>query len=536
MAGHHGVTSRVFIAPADPGGGPRWRFGRFELQPAARRLLEEGRPVPLGARAFDLLEALVSRHERVLGKAELMELVWPGRAVEEANLTVQVSTLRQVIGPAAITTIPGRGYRFTAPLEAVEGGALPALRGASAQPGSFTNGTLKDGPLTNAPARHAEAHPGNAAASPWLAHPGSWSDGSGSWPDGPGTLPGIGWLHGRTADRTQLVGLMRRHRLVTVVGPGGVGKSALAAQVAAQLAEELREGACRVGVHGLAPQASLPATIGQALGAPAAAGASAAALGESLHAVHLLLLIDDAEACIAAVAGLADTLLRRAPGLRLLVTSQCPTGLEGEVLWRLEPLPLPPPGLTLPRALDCACVALFIEQAQALDRHFTPTAAQLGRITTLCRQLDGLPLALRLAAARQPLLGLQGLLARRADWPTLLASDRPGLPPRHRSLQGLLDWSFGLLAVPELRLLQRLSVRGGGFTLEQAVAVAADTPGERAAVIDSLSRLIDRSLVIVDGGDAPRCRLLETTRQHALRQLQRSGELAAVQRRLAAAR
>lgn len=454
--------------PAEP-----LRFDRFELQPQERRLLADGQPVALGARAFDVLVLLVERAGSLVLKNELLERVWAGLVVEEANLTVQVSSLRKVLGGELIATIPGRGYRFTGPVQAV-----PSTVSCPAPPAAV-----------------------------------------------PATAVAARTLVGRGAELQRLRAALAEPGCLSLVGPAGVGKTSLARTLAAGWPA----GAVWVDLAALTAAPQMPVALALAMGQPAAAPLPSLAglIGERL------LVLDNAEHLIDAAAALALTLQQAHPALALLVTCQLPLSLPSERVQRIEPLALPGDDSALD-GTDGA-LALFVERARAADHRFAPGPDALPLLRALCRQLDGLPLALEMAAARVPALGLQGLHDALAQRFAVLTRGARTAAERHRTLQAALDWSHGLLSAEEQRLFRALGVFAGGFTLELAVAVAESATQDRWAVIDTLATLVDRSLVSADAGDLPRYRLLETMRAYALAQLQATGEEQALRKRHAQA-
>ncbi|NRF71816.1 winged helix-turn-helix domain-containing protein [Aquincola sp. S2] len=460
----------------------RWCFGRFELRPTERQLLADGAPTPLGARAFDLLLALHARRDRTVPKSELMDVVWPGLIVEENNLQVQVSALRKLLGPQAIATIPGRGYRFA-------------------------------------------MAPAPATTPPDPTEP----------PRAPTHRPE---LLGRADDLLALRALCEQHALVTVTGAGGIGKTRLAQ---ALLLDE---------PHGALPQATawveLAPLVEPALvlsGIAAACGVQLppgvdplAALSAQLAPRVLQLGLDNAEHLVEEVARVVQALLERAPRLRLLVTSQLPLRLVGEQVYRLAPLACAPRTAALDAAMRFGAVALFVQRAQQAERHFSVGAAGVPLLIDICRRLDGVALAIELAAARAPLLGLTALAARLDERFRLLTAGRRDAPSRQQTLHATFDWSYRLLLPTEQLVFRRLGVFAGGFTLALAQAVIGGEDGmDEWAVIDALGALVDRSLVSVEGGEAPRYRLLESGRAYALERLNEAGEAMATQRRHARA-
>jgi len=465
------------------------RFGRFELQPRERRLLVDGAPAALGARAFDLLLAMAARPGQLVTKSELLDEVWPGVVVEEANLSVQVSSLRKVLGGDLIATIPGRGYRFT---------GTPAQGGADLAP-------------TAAP----------AAASP----------------PGPVTLPApqARVLIGRDADLTRLEASMRHPGIVTLTGPAGVGKTSLARVLAART----ERGALWVDLAPLTQGEQVLAAMARALAISLPEGDPWRPVLRAL--AGRLLVLDNAEHLIDAAAVLAAQLLQAAPAQRVLATSQQPLRVDGERVQRIEPLALPLDSDTLD--LHQGAVALFVDRARAADHRFQAGPKQLPPLREICRRLDGIPLALEMAAARVPVLGLVGLRDALEQRFALLTAGRRDAALRHRTLQAALDWSHGMLAPAEQRLFRVCGTFSGGFTLELLVQVAAErvgaaeaaAPESRWAVIDTLANLVDSSLVSTDAGDPPRFALLETMRDYARQRLAASDDEAALRSRHARA-
>jgi predicted ATPase len=442
------------------------RFDRIEVRPAQRQLLVDGQPAPLGARAFDLLLALIEHRDRVVSKNELLDLVWPGLVVEENNLQVQVSTLRKVMGPKAIATVPGRGYRFT-----LVGEAAPAAA---------------DGRI----APRSPALPQRRQS-----------------------------MVGRDDDLAALLSLLDAHALVTLVGPGGIGKTTLAHAAARARAGTWADGCTWVELAALTDGQLIAGSIAQALDLQLSPGGdTTAALVAALKPMALLLVIDNAEHLADALACIVTAVLRDAPGVRLLVTSQTPLRVQGEQLLRLEALAVPPVGSTLAEAASCGAVALFAERASAADRRFALNADNLPHVLEICRRLDGLPLALELAAARVPLLGVRGVAERLDDRFKLLAGGSRSAPTRQQTLQAALEWSLALLPETEQQLFPKLGVFAGGFTLALASDVLAGDGLDEWALIDTLATLAEHSLLSVSGGEVPRYALSETARAYALTQ------------------
>jgi predicted ATPase/DNA-binding winged helix-turn-helix (wHTH) protein len=449
-------------------------FGRFLVQFEARRLLIDGEPAKLGARALDVLLALIERRERVVGKNELLDLVWPDLAVEENNLSVQISALRKVLGPAAISTIPGRGYRF-----------------------ALAQGTVRAAESTASPA---------AAAS------GSTD----------GALP---VFVGREDDLKALRTMVFSHRVVTIAGAGGIGKTTLARLLAHSTLGEFDDGDCLVDLAPVSDPSLAATAMAMALEVKVGNRSPVVAIGEALGTRRMLVVLDNCEHLLQSVAELVDALRAMAPDVHWLATSQEPLKLTGEHVFRLAALALPAEP-TLAAARRAGAVTLFEARARASDRRFALTHENVLAAIDICRQLDGIPLAIELAAARVPLLGLEGLRSRLGERLRVLTGGARVALPRHRTLLAALDWSHGLLTPAQQTVFRRLGVFAGSFALDAAQEVAADETMDKWSVLDDLGALVDKSLVVVepDVVGEPRYRLLETMRQYALDRLETAGD------------
>jgi predicted ATPase/DNA-binding winged helix-turn-helix (wHTH) protein len=464
------------------------RFGRAEVRPSERQLLIDGRPVGLGARAFDLLLALVERRDRIVAKNELLDSVWPGLVVEENNLQVQISSLRKALGPQAIATIPGRGYRFTAALdfEAVSQPDATAPRSTSAPEATDAHAA----PLSNLPAELAP-------------------------------------LYGRAEDLPALRALIELHKLVTVVGAGGIGKTALAQALAHQLRGSFDDGVWLVELTPVADASLVATTVAGVVRVEL--GADAQTLAKALSTSRMLIVLDNCEHLVHAAAELAAALQRAAPNVRLLATSQEPLKVAQEHVYRLGPLALPTEA-GVESARQAGAVALFEARAQAADPRFALTEHNIAAVVDICRHLDGIALAIELAAARVPLLGVDGLRARLDERFSVLKGGARLALKRHQTLRAALDWSHGLLTQDEQTVFRRLAVFAGSFGLDSAQRVAADDRIDEWAVLDHLAALVDKSLVVAEMGEAPRYRLLETSRAFAMEKVQQADETDAVHR------
>lgn len=456
-------------------------FGRFRLDSAGRRLTEAGRPVALGDRALDLLIALAERPGELVTKAELMARAWPDTNVEDANLRVQISAIRRALGDKAggdyIAAASGRGYRFVAPLAPEAGQETQSRRRLPAS-------------LTETIGREAD-------------------------------IAGV-------SDRLQIA------RLLTIVGPGGIGKTSLALACARSLQERFADGAAFVEVTS---GGDLASAVGAALELRLSESTALDTLTSFLEPQALLLVLDCCENAIEPSARLAEAILRRSPNTIVLCTSREPLRAEGEAIWRIEPLATPAEDqrLSAEEALRYPAVRLFVDRASAGDQRFSFTDADVGAVCSLCRRLDGLPLAIELAAGRLAAFGIGGLATALDNRFQLLLQGRRTAMPRHRTLAAAIDWSYDALADGEQRALRCFSLFQGPFDAEGAAHLALGPAAGADAISEILSGLVAKSLVIADLGRAPvEYRLLDSTRDYARLKLEAAGELDAIAARHAA--
>src|SRR5438067_1721427 len=468
--------------------------GRFRVLPHRREILADGRPIQLGGRTFDVLMALIEGQGAVVGKDALIGRVWPNRIVEESSLHVQISALRNVFGADRnlIRTISGRGYQFTGEIRTVAASPdTPAIANTAVQVPAATR------PPTN------------------LAEP-------------------VSELIGREVEFEEILGLAAAHRLVTLTGAGGIGKTRLGLEVARHLLPKFADGVWVIELAPLSDPDFVPVTVATALGLDLTDNVvSPERVANALASKQLLLVLDNCEHLVGAAASMAEALLRANPAARVIATSREPLRAEGECLYRVPPLAVPAEGgRDAEDPLRYGAVRLFVARARAAAPHFSADGQVAAVIAAICRHLDGIPLAIELAAARTNTLGVEELASRLDDCFDLLTGGRRTALPRHQTLRATLDWSYQLLPELERVVLRRLAIFAGGFTLQAASTVAAIGEIASADIVDCAANLVAKSLLAADlGGATGWYRLLETTRAYALEKLTQSGEFEQVARR-----
>ena len=460
--------------------GVAYEIGPFRLDPEAGVLSRDGAPTALGARAVAVLKTLVEHANEFVPKGRILDAAWPNLVVEEANLAVQIGAIRRVLANAGgerwIETLAGRGYRFV-------------------------------GPVTKAASDRSPD--GGRAQRPSL----------------PEALTSF---IGRERELAEIKRLLPGKRLLTLVGAGGVGKTRLALQFVGEVADAYRDGVWLVELAPVADPVLVPQTVAAVLGLKEQPGKSLTqTLTEYLASRHLLLLVDNVEHLLVACAQLADALLRQCPHIVLLATSREALGIVGELTYRVPSLSMPDPAQhTKPEQLSqYESARLFVERAQLQLPHFTLTDQNAPALASVCYRLDGIPLALELAAARVRSMSVEEVNRRLDHRFGLLRGGSRTAPPRQQTLRSLIDWSYDLLHESEKALLCRLSVFAGGWTLPAAEAACDGEGVEKEDMLDTLTSLADKSLVgIEERKGATRYRLLETVRQYARDRLRESDE------------
>jgi non-specific serine/threonine protein kinase len=442
------------------------------LDAEAKALTQAGQPIPLGQRAIAVLLVLVRAGGEYVPKTRIVEAAWPGRFVEESNLSVQISAIRRALsivpgGNAWLETLQGRGYRFVGPVA-----SLPEGTACQAAAATRTNVTE---PMTS--------------------------------------------FIGRAREQKVIRDLLANHRLVTLTGAGGVGKTRLALRVATGLLEVYRDGVWLAEMASLRDPDLVPRTVAAALGIEERSGESSKkVLAQHLESRQLLLVLDNAEHLVAACAQLADEVTRQCPHVAVVVTSRERLAVPGEVIHRVASLsiPDPQPHTTNESVLPYESVQLFRDRAQLLVPNFSITDHNAPAVASICRRLDGIPLAIELAAARMRSMSAEEVDRRLDQRFRLLAAGSRTVPRRHQTLRAAIDWSYDLLSDAEKALLERLSVFSRGWTLEAAENVCRGEGIEQWEVLDLVTALVDKNLVATNEDRAEtRYALLETVRQYA---------------------
>jgi predicted ATPase/DNA-binding winged helix-turn-helix (wHTH) protein len=464
------VESRVsFKMP-----GSDQHIGPYVLSTTQRTLTIDDRAVHVGDRAFDILCVLAERPGEVIPKRQLLERIWPQTIVDEGSLRVQINLLRKALDPTTqvqILNVVGRGYV----LSVVGRSVIPELNEAPRP--------------HNLPARRTR-------------------------------------LIGRDALVADLVSEARGSRLLTLVGPGGVGKTSVALAVADDIAGQFDQ-IIFVDFSSVDEPIKALLSVTMALNLPADAGDAPAAILAQLSRGSSLLLLDNCEHVVEEVARLADVLLSSGARVRILATSREPLNIASERIRRVEPLETPPVGAlaTISDALLFPAVQLFVERA-ADTSDFVFVDDDTSAVAEICRSLDGLPLAIELAAGWVRALPPRTLARQLAQQPLLALQGRRTAQARHRTIEAMLDWSYDSLSPRQQLLFASLSAFRGGFSIEQALALASSPL--REATLD-LADLVSKSLVDVsrEGGEA-RYRLLLLPRAYAearLRESERQGDI-----------
>jgi predicted ATPase/DNA-binding winged helix-turn-helix (wHTH) protein len=456
------------------------KFGPFELSSAERVLQRDGVMLPLGSRALDILIYLAERPGEVIAKKELIDHVWPDVVVEEGSLRVHISSIRKALrdgkfGNRYIANVQGRGYSFV--------GTVAGL----------------DDRKTDYPNRQYE----------------------GIMPTRPRRMVGRDLILGDVQES------LRKHRFVTLLGPGGIGKTTIAVAAGHALAAEFGGAVYFTDLGSLADPDLVVRAIGASVGLALESNEASLELVDLIRSRKLLIILDNCEHVIQAAASIAEQLFQGAAGVHLLATSRELLKVEGEYCCRVDPLDFPPTESeqTADAVARYPAVQLFVERIAARGGNFALTDREAPFVADMCRRLDGLPLAIELAAGPVAALGIRSTLAdlaSRLEW--LKRGHRTAIP-RQQTLKATLDWSYDLLSGMERIVLRRIARFVGQFSLEGARHVAGDPGSDDGTTFDAITGLIEKSLIATRLDHAePQYRLLETTRAYALEKLEEHGE------------
>ena len=461
-----------------------YEIGPFRLDTQAKVLTRDGVPQPLGPRAVDVLAALVSRAEEYVSKAAILDAAWPGLVVSEGNLAVQIAAVRRVLaqvpgGAAWVETLARRGYRFVGPVSSL---SVPV-------PANAPRRTNLPAPVTS--------------------------------------------FIGREREVRELNDLLTNARLASVVGTGGAGKTRLVLQVASQLLDHYPDGVWFVDLAPIVDSNLVASAVAHVLGVRVdTRGTLLADLCVHMKSRQLLLVLDNCEHVLEDCVALAAAVLRDTMRIVIVATSREPLRVAGERTYLLAPLSLPDLTATAAQIGESEAVRLFVERAQRQQRDFALTPDRAPVVARLCVRLDGIPLALELAAARIRSLSVEQIDARLDDRFRVLTGGSRTALPRQQTLRAAFDWSYDLLHEQERVALRHLAVFPGAFTLEAAAGVVGDASIDEFAVVDLIAQLVERSLLDADTrGACSHYRLLETTRAYAMEKLLESGDAPVLRRR-----
>jgi predicted ATPase/DNA-binding winged helix-turn-helix (wHTH) protein len=469
-------------------------FGPYRLIPHRRLLFRADRPLHIGSRALEILLALVERAGDIVTKDELIARAWPKTVVEESNLRVHVAAVRKALGDTRkgsryVANIPGQGYCFVAPVCA-------DLKPAPAIP---INASVAADPLSKRKSRP------------------------------------IGW----DEEIHELARQVMDKHLVTLVGPPGIGKTAIAVAAGRRLQESFEDEVRFVELAPVADSHSVAAAIASAFKIESYGGNPLSALIESLRTRRILLIIDSCDRVLEAAGDLAEELIKFGPEIHILGTSREPLRTASEVVHRLSPLAVPPEKseMTAAQALAFPAVQLFVDRAATTLHGFKLTDCDAPVVADICRKLDGIPLAIELAAYSTSTFSLRDLASIIDGRFRLSMRGRRTVECRHRTLSDALDWSYGALPPLEQRLLRQLAVFPASFTFEDASAVIVHDEISSCDLACGITKLVSKSLLIADvNGSDVTYRLLNTTRMFAWQKLSESAEFDDVTRRHAQSR
>ena len=456
----------------------------WEIDLSRRELRLRGVSVPIGSRAFELLEVLVRSDGELVNKYDLMDRVWPGAIVEENTLQFHISAIRKALGAdrGLLKTVSGRGYRLL--------GAWTVRQAREIEPLHAPSERKPAQPRTNVPVTRSA-------------------------------------LIGRSVSKQHLLDVLSAYRMVSLIGPGGIGKSVLALELARDLFSTFGGDCWFVELASLADSAFVPSTVASVLGLELGdSEITVESVARAIDGERLLLVLDNCEHLVDAAADFAEAIVRKCPNVSVLATSREFLRIEGEYVYRVPPLDVPPQHPEEAADInEYSAVQLFVARLMAFDSGFSTGTEMLPLVASICQRLDGIPLAIEFAAARAATLGIRQIADRLNDRFSLLTAGRRTALPRHQTLRATLDWSYELLPDWEGTLLRRLAIFAGGFTVEAATAVMSDTDATSLIVAEGIASLVAKSLVALEvSAPSGRWHLLETIRAYALEKLAESGE------------
>ncbi|MFM0208533.1 winged helix-turn-helix domain-containing protein [Paraburkholderia sediminicola] len=459
-------------------------IGDVEILPDQRRVLVAKKPFNLGSRAFDMLELLASARGNLVSKDEIMRRVWPDTVVVDNNLHVHISAIRKMLGASSnrLIAVPGRGYRLA--LEA-QGSASESLSGCAGREAGHTRTAVQSN----------------------LPSPSST-------------------LYGRDEAIEEVIGASESATLISLVGPGGIGKTRLAIEAGRQLVDCFADGVWLVELSRVATPQFVPCAVAEVLDPEGTSDCPPLArIAASLRGANKLILLDNCEHVIQAAADVAAAILAAAPLCKVMVTSREPLKIAGECVYRVRALAVPRQEPYRHDTLETSAVQLFLDRARAIDSRFALDEPGIALAALICRRLDGMPLAIELAASRAATLGIRELAANLDDRLQILTGGYRTALPQHQTLRATFDWSYHLLTPKQQAVLRRVGVFPSLFRLDAATAIAAGDDVDATDVLDAVCALSEKSLLIAEVCQgAIHYRLLETTRAYALQKLADNGE------------
>ena len=458
------------------------KFGPFELSSSERVLRRGGEGLRLGGRALDILIYLADRPGEVIAKQELMDRIWSDVTVEEGSLRVHVAAIRKTLGDGQfgnryIANIKGRGYSFV-------GTVVPLAGNTESRNDKFR-------------------HQGRLPVRPIM-------------------------MIGRETVVSEVSDKLRNERFVSLLGPGGIGKTTIALAVGRAVAEEFGGKVCFVDLGSLTDPRHVAGAVATSLGLALKSKDPGPELVDLVRSRKLLIILDSCEHVIEAVASLAEQLYRQTEEIHVLPTSREPLKVQGEHCYRVLPLDYPPDGSeqTVNAVLRYPAVQLFVQRRAARAGTFVLTDEEAPLVAEMCRKLDGLPLAIELAAGQVAALGIKNTVARLMSRPELLKLNHRTAVPRHRTLMATLDWSYDLLSDAERTAFRRIAPFVGHFTLEGVWHVAGELGADTRELFEAIAGLVEKSVIVTRPDDGQQWyRLLDTTRAYALEKLEEHGEL-----------